>query len=333
MKKGLGQFYTTNYSYILQGLKIPKYVKHVIEPFAGTGELLKFFSGIETDCYDIDPKAPFIIQRDTLLNPPDYKNSFIITNPPYLARNKSKDKHLFDKYKTNDLYKCFLKNIITNKCLGGILIVPLNFLCESDIKLRKEFLDVYNIIRLNIFEEQVFNDTSYTVCSFLFEPKDKKRKITIHIYPKDKKLKTILEPNNNYTIGGSIFNLTSTKYKITRATKLNKDSVYVTDIIAKCIDDLKPISLSIESNRYIDETPNSSCRTYATLIIEPCIDYQTQKRLVLLFNKFFSKYRENYNSLFLTNYREKKRKRISFELIYSISAYLLDCIDSGIKTL
>lgn len=30
-------------------------------------------------------------------------NKFVLTNPPYLARNKSIDKTVFDKYKTNDL--------------------------------------------------------------------------------------------------------------------------------------------------------------------------------------------------------------------------------------
>jgi hypothetical protein len=41
-KKQLGQFYTTNYTYILEGLTIPKNVKYIIEPFVGNGDLLKF---------------------------------------------------------------------------------------------------------------------------------------------------------------------------------------------------------------------------------------------------------------------------------------------------
>lgn len=47
----------------------------------------------------------------------------ILTNPPYLARNKSMNKELFDKYNINDLYKCFIEIL-----LDGILIVPLNFI-------------------------------------------------------------------------------------------------------------------------------------------------------------------------------------------------------------
>ena len=32
----------------------------------------------------------------------------------------------------------------------------------------QSFLEKYNIILLNIFEEQVFDDTTYTICSFQF---------------------------------------------------------------------------------------------------------------------------------------------------------------------
>ena len=190
-KKDLGQFYTTNYSYILQNLKIPKKEKNIIEPFAGQGDLLNFIEkedDFSIECYDIDPKKEFIIKRDTLLNPPEYKDKFVITNPPYLARNKSDNKELFDKYNQNDLYKCLIDELTRNIASGGILIIPLNFWCsirKSDVEIRKKFIDVYNVLILNIFEEKVFVDTSYTICSFQFEKKDNiENKITeCYIYP------------------------------------------------------------------------------------------------------------------------------------------------------
>ena len=100
-KQNLGQFYTTNYEYILQNLNIPEGVSDIIEPFAGMGDLLKFLdiSKYNLQCYDIDPKQTYIEKRDTLLDPPDFNNKYVITNPPYLARNKSTNKSLFDKYK------------------------------------------------------------------------------------------------------------------------------------------------------------------------------------------------------------------------------------------
>ena len=201
-KKDLGQFYTTNYEYILQKLFIPKNIKNIIEPFAGNGDLIPFIKQIEKEnknnynieCFDIDPKKKYIIKRDSILHPPDYNNKFIITNPPYLARNKSSNKTLFNKYNVNDLYKCIIKEILVNKCLGGILIIPLNFwssIRKLDIELRKSFLNIYDIVLLNIFEEKVFDDTSYTICSFQFELKKKDKNIlNIIIYPSKKKIKT-----------------------------------------------------------------------------------------------------------------------------------------------
>ena len=41
-KKKLGQFYTTNYEYILSNMEIPDNVKTIVEPFVGNGDLLNF---------------------------------------------------------------------------------------------------------------------------------------------------------------------------------------------------------------------------------------------------------------------------------------------------
>jgi hypothetical protein len=342
-KHSLGQFYTSNHAYILQGMSIPNNITHIIEPFAGNGDLINFIEKEQVrnnikysiDCYDIDPKKDYILKMDTIKNPPDYTNKYLITNPPYLARNKSKNKSLFDKYNVNDLYKCVIKNIITNICLGGILIIPLNFWSSIrlvDIKLRKMFLIKYDIIILNIFEEQVFDDTSYTICSFQFElKKNNVINLNIMIYPSKKHMNIILTHNNNFMIGGEIYKLELTnKYKITRLTSKNKLQAN-TNILVKCIDDNinSQIGLSFVEDKdiYIDITPNRTARTYATLIIEPMLEKDRQYRLITEFNKYLKNHRIKYNSLFLTNYRESNdiaRKRISFDLVYSIVAYILE---------
>ena len=177
-----------------------------------------------------------------------------------------------------------------------------------------------------------------SVCSFQFtrrtniESNIESNTIHITLYPLKTQIETVLNNNNNYMIGGEIYNLpTKNKYKITRLTSKNK-SKQTTNIIVKCIDDNKDskIGLTFEENKdnlYSDDTPNQSARTYATLIIEPSIDITMQKQLVLKFNTYLNKKREKYNSLFLSNYRESKdiaRKRISFDLVYLITNYILD---------
>jgi hypothetical protein len=118
-KKTLGQYFTTNQQYILSGMKIPDNVVNIIEPFAGEEHLLDFITDrnrYNIECFDIDPKKEHIIRQDTINDPPSYTDKFIITNPPYLARNKTECKVAFDNYDTNDLFKCFLKNL--NKSLS-----------------------------------------------------------------------------------------------------------------------------------------------------------------------------------------------------------------------
>jgi len=341
-KKQLGQFFTTNYEYILQNFTIPEGIVNIIEPFAGNGDLLDFIdkqAGQYTiECFDIEPKKDFIIQRDTLLDPPNYQYKYVITNPPYIARNKSKSKEIYDKYDENDLYKCFIKILIQNVCMGGILIVPLNFWCsirKSDVELRERFLTKYSIVGINIFEEQVFDDTSCTICSFQFERKSHLSDVSAIkciIYPSSKQITIQLDSTNNYTIGGEIYNLKQNpNYKIERATKNNQTSEFITNILVKCIDDNanSMINMSMVENdkRCIDMSPKLSARSYATLVIEPAITLEQQKKLVSQFNEFLRTKREEYHSLFLSNYRESNtiaRKRISFSLVFEIVNYLLD---------
>ena len=338
-KKKLGQYFTTNYQYILQDLYIPDYVEKIIEPFCGQGDLLNFIKNkaiYSIECYDIEPRKEYITQRDTLMNPPSYNNKFVITNPPYLARNKTEEKGSFDKYNMNDLYKCFIKELLDNRVLGGIVIIPLNFwssIRKSDIELRRDFIGIYNILHLNIFEEQVFDDTTYTVCAFQFELKNNNlpNPIEITIYPDKKGISTLLNEENNYMIGGEIYNLhTIDVYNITRLTSKNKDLAN-TNIVAKCIDDNGNSKICLfyseDTSKYIDNTPNQTARTYAMLVIEPVLNEERQRGLIVKFNDYLEASREKYHSLFLTNYRESKdiaRKRISFDLVYKIIKHILE---------
>lgn len=344
-KAQLGQFFTTNYQYILQNFYIPVEVDRIIEPFAGNCDLLSFIENINNyviECYDIEPRKDNVIERNTLSNPPDYDDKFVLTNPPYLARNKSDNKDLFDRYGVNDLYKCFLKTIINSSLFGGIIIIPLNFWCSvrtADTSLRKEFLQKFKIIKINVFEEQVFDDTTYTICAFQFERNDNNDKanhsISIDIYPTKKTFTVELNKENGYTIGGEIYNLPKqTSYTITRLIKGDKPN---TNILAKCIDDNinNQIKLTLvnDENIFVDDTPKKSARTYATLVITPELSITEQEELVRRFNTYLENMRKKYNSLFLTNYRESKsiaRKRITFDLVYQIVGYLLTNPDTTV---
>jgi hypothetical protein len=342
----------------------------IIEPFCGKGDIVNYISNnlasnqsnnthsknTQFECYDKDPHPLIdpcleVSHRDTLMDPPDYSGKYVITNPPYLARNKSVSKEIFDKYKTNDLYKAFIIELLTNSPVGGILIIPLNFWCsirKGDALLRKNFIRAYEVMLLNIFNEQVFEDTSYTICAFSFRKREVPGISAIAFpaisFPDNKLFNISLNEDNNYIIGGEIYLLPeNSKYKITRITNDNHELAN-NKILIKCVDDngrenektnertyektneqmnYKLISLRITDEIYVDNTHNKSSRTYASIIIDPPIDMDRQVKLVNDFNRFMNVHREKYSSLFLTNYRENGRKRISFELVYKIIRHLL----------
>jgi hypothetical protein len=337
-KQELGQFYTTNYNYILSNMKIPQNVKTIIEPFVGKGDLLNFVSNKETfsfELYDIDPKIENTIRQDTLSIPPCYTEKFVLTNPPYLAKNKGTNKCLYEIYKCDDLYKCFLLSLIENVCLGGIIIIPLNFLSsirKADVELRKSFVEKYTIHQINIFEERVFDDTGYSVCSIYFTEKideSDNTNIDIDIYPSHKKMSICLSSSNNYSIGGEIYKIPqNTEIKVSRATRGTKENI--TNILLKCIDDNINSKLGFklvsDDKRFIDNTEKLSARSYATLVINIPLTLEQQEELVNKMNNYIKENREKYNSLFLTNYRESNtiaRKRISFDLAFKICNYIL----------
>jgi len=343
-KSKLGQFYTTNYNYILQNMILPDKIKIIIEPFVGNGDLLNFIINKDDytlELYDIDPKYKNAIRRDTLKNPPCYDNKFVLTNPPYLARNKNNDKELYDKYDCNDLYKCFIINLINSKCWGGIIIIPLNFICsirKGDIELREQFLNKFTINVINIFEERVFDDTSYTVCSIYFMTNkfcngsnNNSNIIKTYIYPSNKIIEISLTKENNYIIGGEIYMLPiNSEYKVERATKLTKNKDNITNILLKCIDDSVDNKLGFkivdDKDKFIDTTEKLSARSYATLVINKKLSLSNQIILVEKLNNYILEQRTKYNSLFLTNYRESNsiaRKRISFDLAFRICNYII----------
>ena len=58
------------------------------------------------------------------------------------------------------------------------------------------------------------------------------------------------------------------------------------------------------------------------LLFDKKVSLKDQKMIINLFNNEISKLREEYLSLFLTNYRDNDRKRISFDFVYKFINFL-----------
>lgn len=311
------QHFTTNFNQICDNLikYIPKEAQ-LIEPFVGDGMLLNLFPNNNWECYDLEPKTN-AIQRDTLLNPLDYKNKYVITNPPYLARNKAIDKTLFDKYNLDDLYKIAMHTAINAE--GGILIIPTNFFSDNNSKdIRKEFLDQFYICELNIFTTPIFESTTYSICAFAFLKQNtpiKEQSVLTHIYPQNTNITLKLYQNYNYRIGGEIFDEINTITPIFTRLQQNREYTgYLTNIYLTGLDTRTELfHLSYNEIPFYGKTTD---RIYATLISTYNFTSDEQKLLIETFNKEIKDFRNKYGNLVFTNYRDYNRKRIEFDFVY-----------------
>ncbi len=392
-KSALGQFNTTKKEYILKGMENFVQNKDWIDPYAGNCDLLEWVNlhgSKSISGYDVDEsKVSLLVKhRDTLLNPPDYKGSYIIANPPYLAKNKSKDKTLYEKYNQDDLYKVSI--LTTSGCEGGIFIVPLNFLSSLYANsIRDIFFKNYKIKFCKIFEESVFEDTDYTVCAFVFEKRKSEvneDEIKIKFLPSQKELTFRISSKYHWILGEEFYkhidginhfgvsrwtekDMKGASYKNQdmKKEKEDKDSlirnrgtVFVNDfnrpeadyyfyekvlediILIRAIDtgttngriglvDIRQVIPSSHPNAYpvllgLETSRNKAHVKFGDKFIgRPSIEEQL--KIIDIVNKRLEKFREKYNSVFLTAYRnsteEYSRKRISFDVLYDMMVVAL----------
>lgn len=361
-----GQFFTTKSDYILSGFS--KYIKNkdVVDPFAGNKDLILWakrhgarkIRGFDIDTKYVDNKIVF--RNDSINNGKKY--NFVLTNPPYLHKNKAtKDvkRKFFDGKNSGfeDLYQISINAILNSN--EGILIVPLNFLsAENSKRIRNIFFDRFRIIKLNIFSEQVFEDTAYNVVSFYFKKKEncsQNNKIIATIFPKRKQVAFTIEKEYNWQLGGDfihrikntknhlrIFRLTedylrSGEYKVELALQNIKDkrlfhiSKDLKELIEKNILFLRAIDskngkkIQLEDIRkygVMGLVGKNTSRNMAHLIFKEEISIDEQLELMKKFNEELNNNRNKYLSFCLTNFRDNNRKRISFELAYKFLNYI-----------
>lgn len=295
----------------------------LIEPFVGGEDLVQLFPNHQWETYDVDSATNAQHYQDTLLNPPDYQGKWVITNPPFLAKNKASNKQIFDVYNVDDLYKAFLVSMLD--CEGGIVIVPTNFLSdERTADVRKKFFDRFEILELNVFTVPVFKTTTYSVCSFAFKRAQlqNERKIKCNVMPTNKTYNITLYECYNYRLGGDIVNIIeSHKNYFGRLTTTTPSSKFITNIKLYGLDTRNErIHVAFEEP-YVGK---STDRTYATFVCDMEISEEVQKKMVELFNEKFEQFRLDTFDLALTNYRDYNRKRVGFEFAYRFLSMIYD---------
>lgn len=292
----------------------------LVEPFVGDGDLLQLFPDCTWELYDIEDKGYNIIQ-DTLLTPPNYKGKWVITNPPYLARNKATDKLLFDKYKLDDLYKISMKTMLEAE--GGILIIPTNFFTdERSGEIRKQFLSIFTILQLNIFTCPVFETTTYSVCSFAFKRKENtEQTIPVKIQPEMYDITITLQNIYDYRLAGEFYHtLESIPIYFGRLMETPNPKEYITHIKLYAIDTrADPIRVEYDEELFYGKNTD---RTYATLTCKYPLTREQELILIEEFNSRLAAFRNKYKNLSMTNYRDYNRKRIGFTFAYQLMSLI-----------
>lgn len=310
------QHYTTK-SFDICGNLI-KYIPQeaiLVDPFCGAGDLCKLLPEHTWLLYDVSPTTEAITQ-DTLLNPPDYTNKWVITNPPYLAKNKAQDKIIFQKYDVDDLYKAAILSILD--CEGGILIVPVNFLADEGSKrIRCEFFKHFDILEMNVFTRPVFTTTTYSVCAFAFKKNDnvQDQSFIVNIKPGNQVISLTLTASSGYRIAGDWFEeLANEPVQFGRLVANSKD--YTTHIKLFALDTRDTrIRLEWCEEPYVGKPTD---RMFATITSKEKLTQEEEKYLIAEFNKQLENFRKIYADLPLTNYRDYNRKRVGFTFVYQL---------------
>jgi hypothetical protein len=298
------------------------------DPFAGQGDLMDFLeieAGLAfTSGSDIEPRRNDISKLNAFVL--DKIGDWIITNPPYLAKNKAQDKTVFDHFGVDDLFKAALLKICQWQPRGGIVIVPLNFFCSEDDRTRLEFLSNFRILQVEVFEDRAFDDIDYTVCAFSFirHRSTDEQTVPFRFNPSGKVFDMVLKHQHGYRPGSMWFQLlktpTSVNAKVSRL-QLGGDPKG-SRLFLRALDtgsDDGQISLTMADPFFGKNTD----RSFATIVIEPPISEARQKQLCADFNDTLSVFRNKYNSLFLNTYRNNMRKRMSFDDAYKLIKLLL----------
>ncbi len=364
-KRKKGQYLTTKSDYILKGFEKFIDMKRVVDPFAGNGDLLKWASkngAINSIGYDIDKKFINnidIFEKDSILTSNQYE--FVITNPPYLYKNKADTKlkrKYFDKFpEFDDLFQISIYSILNSQ--EGIIIIPLNFLsAENTKRIRIFFFNKFEIVKLNIFQEQVFEDTTYNVISFYYRKRTNCKPndlIKTKIFPSRKETVTIINRNYGYKIGGEYFDKIKKYNNTLQIKRLTLDMIQKGEkeitfsynsfnqkikvkmdeksykkiinniILLRSIDRKNNQSLGlydIREEKDIGLIGKKTSRNMAHLIIGKKLSIEIQLKIIVEVNRELKKIRHRYSSFFLTNFRDNNRKRISFEFMYNLINYI-----------
>ncbi|MBI5530022.1 MAG: Eco57I restriction-modification methylase domain-containing protein [Candidatus Doudnabacteria bacterium] len=272
------------------------------------------------------------------------------------ATKETKFKY-FSKFQFEDLYQIALQSIMDSD-EGIVIVPINFLSAENSKSIRDIFFSKFEIVEINYFKQQVFADTTYNVIAFYYVKKTNYFKegfeIKTHIYPEGKDILIKLERKYGWIIGGEFVSKIKNQdnnlgvYRLTEEMINNQKGdiklkaaynhidqrvdIYVTKQLAELTKSnvmlLKAIDSGTDKGKIALENiknygvecliSKSTSRHMIYLVFSEPLPVTIQNKIINLFNKNLEQLRQDYCSLFLTNYRDKDRKRISFDFAYKL---------------
>lgn len=316
-KQALGQYFTTNADFILSGFEHLIVNKDVIDPFAGQWDLLRWAQkngASSVSGFDIQPKNTETKLNDSLLNPPSYSGLFVITNPPYLSANKSKGKYkeIFAKWNQSDLYKCFLASMTSAD--QAIVIIPSNFLCESNSKARSMLFSHFDVISAKYWNEPVFDDATTGVCALYLKQRHwlntGVQQFPCTILPAEEQITMRLEKDYRYLHGGQELSSLDRSFQYEKGT----GEEFNTNIVVGCLDRGKyKLGFHYNENEPI-KAPKTVITTFQVNTVGFSLTEDQQIEVIKHSNDTLTYLRKRYHSMFLSNYMGATQKIMSVNI-------------------
>ena len=321
-KQREGVYYTSHAASLLTGYEHVVRGEYVTEPFAGGGDITRwcYESGAHFVMeYDKNANRSPVIQNDSIMNPV-LLNNVVVTNPPYLARNKCKDKTAFDFWETNDLYKCHLAAIarsamdmMSPTVEKGVLILPSNFLSERSSFARDLFFSYYRMNHVKYYYTQEFDDATTGICVFDFELWEPQQEMTCQVdvyYEEDVFTQQMTFHEDDGWLCGREFFKTIRRAPHYKVKILREGDTPDSNIVIGLLDKGKyPLGA-----HYNDGPPiycaEKAFTTYQCVLGRELTEQQ-QHLAVVRFNDILYQMREKYHSLFLSNYMGGEQKILS----------------------
>lgn len=318
-KKNLGAFYTTNTEKVFGGYSnILAKQPSVVDPFVGEGFLLDYAKSLGVPKVlgiDLNPYVAPDIVNNSLLNPLKL-DGFVFTNPPYLFRNKSGNKEVFDKWGVDDLYKASLL-MLSEFSEEGLVVVPQNLFLDDDWDFRRQLFSVWNISNITWHDQVVFDDTNVRVACFQYRRGETNSLFGEPLVDnKHHKLRLGFDWWEILSIG-SRSGVTCTRVTETEGSLSARNIVlYATDKGSKGGE----LHFQVEEKPYMGKV---SDRNKASFSFN---SNKTDEELCLILNKTISEIRLKYGSKVLTNFLQSKsstRKRVSFSQACNLIKYVI----------